>query len=616
MRTSMCGIAGLVHLEGGGIAIDWLARMSAAIRHRGPDDEGYLLANGLTGEASAFSGPDTRPDMPHPAPSLTSANRDGLWTLGLAHRRYEILDCTPAAHQPFFDAEGRSAVVFNGEIYNFVEVRDYLRDRGATFRTASDAEVIVEAYRALGSDCFRHFNGAWAIALYDLRERRLILSRDRIGKRPLYWTRVGPILAFASEIKALMRVPPVAAAKAVNERAIEAFLQRGQRDLDDETCFAGVHSLAAGSSVVVDDGFPRGVTRYWQLPSERLNEHDVSAPDAIAAVRRTLEDAVRIRLRADVPFAADLSGGLDSSSVVALAARQMAAPLTTYAVGWPEPRLDERRFARLVADRVGTVHRELHIAPGGFWSAVEAFTATEEEPYHSPNLFTSQQIRRQMRADGPRMYLGGAGGDEVFAGYRVHFRALQTDALRQGRVGRFLAGSWRWSERPGVGAALLKPPIDVVRGAPGLSDLLREDMLRTRMPYWLRSGDKAHMAVPIESRSPFLDYRVVELAFTLPLTMLVRDGWHKWVVRKAVEDLLPGDIVWRRRKQGFPFPYARFLADSRRQIADVCEHARNPWVSQSLPAGNAERRWRHLSWLLWYADQFADDRALFARLAG
>jgi asparagine synthase (glutamine-hydrolysing) len=198
----------------------------------------------------------------------------------------------------------------------------------------------------------------------------------------------------------------------------------------------------------------------------------------------------------------------------------------------------------------------------------------------------------------------------------VHFRALQADALRQGRVGRFLAGSWRWSERPGVGAALLKPPIDVVRGAQGLSDLLREDMLRTRMPYWLRSGDKAHMAVPIESRSPFLDYRVVELAFTLPLTMLVRDGWHKWVVRKAVEDLLPGDIVWRRRKQGFPFPYARFLADSRRQIADVCEHARNPWVSQSLPAGNAERRWRHLSWLLWYADQFADDRALFARLAG
>jgi asparagine synthase (glutamine-hydrolysing) len=612
----MCGIAGLVHLEGGGIRIDWLTRMSAAIRHRGPDDEGYLLANGLTGEAGAFSGPDTRPDMPRPAPPLPSEDRDGAWTLGLAHRRYEILDCTPAAHQPFFDADGRSAVVFNGEIYNFVEVRDYLRDRGATFRTASDTEVIVEAYKALGCECFRHFNGPWAIALYDLRERRLILSRDRIGKRPLYWTRVGPILAFASEIKALMRLPPVAAAKAVNERAIEPFLRRGQRDLDDETCFAGVYSVPAGSYLVVDDRFPRVAARYWRLPSERLGEDDVSASDAIAAVRRTLEDAVRIRLRADVPFAADLSGGLDSSSVVALAARQMAAPLTTYTVGWPEPRFDERPFARLVADRTGTVHRELQIAPGGFWSAVEAFTATEEEPYHSPNLFTSQQIRRQMRADGTRMYLGGAGGDEVFAGYRVHFRALQADALRRGRVGHYVAGPWRWSEGPGVGAALLKPPLDLVRGAPGLSALLREDMLRTRMPYWLRSGDKAHMAVPIESRSPFLDYRVVELAFTLPLTMLVRDGWHKWVVRKAVEDLLPGDIVWRRRKQGFPFPYARFLADSRRQIAEVCEHAKNPWVSRSLPRGDGERRWRHLSWLLWYADQFADDRALFARLAG
>ncbi len=239
----------------------------------------------------------------------------------------------------------------------------------------------------------------------------------------------------------------------------------------------------------------------------------------------------------------------------------------------PSPRCGARSrtpFARLAAARIGSAHRELHIPPGGFWSAVEAFTATEEEPYHSPNLFTSQQVRRRMRADGIRMYL--------------------------------------------VGAALLKPPIDIVRGAPGLADLLRQDMLRTRMPYWLRSGDKAHMAVPIESRSPFLDYRVVELAFTLPLSMLVREGWHKWVVRKAVEDLLPPEVVWRRRKQGFPFPYARFFAESQERIADIRRSVVNPWVGSSLPAGNGERRWRHVSWLLWYADQFAGDRALFARL--
>jgi asparagine synthase (glutamine-hydrolysing) len=368
--------------------------------------------------------------------------------------------------------------------------------------------------------------------------------------------------------------------------------------------------------VVVDRHFPRSASRYWQLPAERLTEGAVGADEAARAVRRALDDAVRIRLRADVPWAADLSGGLDSSAVVAIAACQASAPLTTYSVTWPERHLDETPFARRVAAAAGTAHRELRTAPGGFWRDVEAFTATEEEPYHSPNLFTSQQVRREMRGEGIRMYLNGAGGDEVFAGYRVHFRAMQADALRQGRLRQFAAGPWRWSEGPGVGASLLKPPFDVVRRAPGLAALLRQDMLRTRMPYWLRSGDKAHMAVPIESRSPLLDYRVVDLAFSLPLTLLVRDGWHKWVLRKAVEDLLPADVVWRRRKQGFPFPYARFFRDSRQQVNDVCRIAANRWVGSTLPAGSGERRWRHVSWLLWYAHQFSGDRELFVRLAG
>jgi asparagine synthase (glutamine-hydrolysing) len=639
----MCGIAGIIDLENKPIAPGLLLAMNREIAHRGPDDEGYVLIDRLESRFKAYSGTSSPPGIKAQLATLTAGDFFPTATIGLSQRRFSIIDLSAQGHQPFFDQSASCTIVFNGEIYNYLEVREQLIAQGIKFSTQSDTEVFVEAYKYWGTECFAKLNGFWAMALYDFRERRLIVSRDRIGKKPLYWTKVGARLYFGSEIKALLQVPELRRNRKVNEESVYQWLAVGRKDLNFSTCFEGIYSLPSASWAVIDKDFPNNIKTFWSVPTERRSEKDITIKDAAGTLRELLLDSVRIRLRADVPLSVELSGGLDSSTLVASTAQVFSGKTTTYTVRFPDKRCNEEPFARSVAHHYKTDYRVLESPTGNFWSQILPFTYLEEEPYHSPNLQTNQVIWSQMRAMGTKVSLNGAGGDESFAGYSAYYLPAQIENLLDGRFDAYLTNAFKYSQgrtnvlgfsRPlialAMDAAKRRTPhswwhnqtIPHFKGTASshpssrlvtLSQALYSDMTNTLMPYWLRSGDRGYMGVPLEVRAPLLDYRLVEFAFQLPVTYLFRDGWHKWILRKAVEDLLPENVVWRRQKMGFPFPFERFYSENEQIVDIILEGSENPYIDFSHKK-HFRHDWKTLSFILWYELFFNENTSLFEKI--
>jgi asparagine synthase (glutamine-hydrolysing) len=642
----MCGIAGIVNLaDDRELDLALLERMSSRLRHRGPDDEGFAyVEHGLIHECSGASSVG---EIARRLPPLRSAGEVRRGSVALAHRRYTVIDLSTNGHQPFLDRERRCAVILNGEIYNYVELRSELEALGHEFMSSSDTEVVALGWKAWGPDCFARMNGMWALAIYDRDTDSLIVSRDRVGKRPLYWANRSGAVYFASEIKALLEVPDLSAARAVHEAARSEYLRSGARDRQGATMFEGISTFPPAAWATVDASFPGNAVSFWRLPPERRSERDVSVDDAAREVRNVLRSAVEIRLRADVPWAIELSGGLDSSAITAVAAELSNGQAVAYTARWDEPEWNEEGFARSLAHSLGVRHIVVDPIAESIWDEILEFTYLQEEPYHSPNLHTSTLIARRIRGDGVRVSLNGAGGDELFAGYPPHFGLCELELLLRGSAGRAGANCREWSEAGPLRAAaqVVAAPARQLAGAayrsaraarrgrsapaapwpsPGtigeraaapLSERLRRDFVNDLMPYWLRSGDKTQMGVPLEPRNPFLDYRMVELAFSLPISYLIRDGWQKWIVRKALEDLLPADVVWRRRKMGYPFPYRSFLERSRRIEEMIVSSVRPAGRSLSLFAGASPlARWRRLSFLLWYELFIEQRQELFQRI--
>ena len=635
----MCGIAGIIDLDRKPVEPGLLLAMNQAIAHRGPDDEGYVLIDQESSRLRHFSGPTSPGEIRNRFPLLRSEPPAHGFNIGLSHRRFSIIDLSSAGHQPFFDPEQEHCVVFNGEIYNYVEVRDELMSKGFSFQTRSDTEVLLAAYKFWGAGCFEKLNGFWALALYDSKKHALILSRDRIGKKPLYWTKVGSRVYFASEIKALLRIPEIYKRRQVNEASASDWLVYERRDLDCSTCFDGIHSLPSASWSTIDESFPNHTTIFWKVPEERLGEKDISVQEACRRLRQVCEDAVRIRLRCDVPLSVELSGGLDSSVVLALAAQVYPGEITTYTIRFPDEKYNEEPFARSVAKRYGVDYRVLDSPTENFWSQILPFTYLQEEPYHSPNMHTSQVIWSHMRAAGTKVLLSGSGGDENFAGYGTYFDSHHRDNLINGRLDRYLKNAFLNSEARSKLSSLSMPIIQLLKegikeyapqeligrfrtaGWPyyftgkryprslypmSASQALHGYMTNLLMPYWLRSGDKVVMGMPIEPRCPLLDYRVIELAFNLPVTYLIRNGWRKWILRKAMEDILPNDVVWRKTKMGFPFPYERFRAETDATMETILDRASNPFVDLSQKE-SLKDNWKAMSFILWYELYFNEN---------
>ena len=564
----MCGIAGILGFDGAPVLETEIRAMCAAIRHRGPDGEGVYLAPGV----------------------------------GLGMRRLSIIDLR-TGDQPVRNEDGSAWVVFNGEIYNFRQLRRELEQRGHRFYTSTDTEPIVHLYEDRGSRCVEALRGMFAFAVWDPAQRTLLLARDRLGIKPLYYTQVGGRLAFASELKALLQLPEVEAR--IDWGALGSLLTTLYTPAD-QSIVAGVSKLEPGHLLVArQDGEVR-LERYWDVQFEP--ERGRSEQDIADELRALLEESVRLHLVSDVPLGAFLSGGVDSSSVVALMSQMKPEPVKTFSIGFRDEDFDETPDARRVAQRFATDHHEEVLEPDVL-SILDDLVFHLDEPFGDSSAIPTYMVSK-LAARHVKVVLSGDGGDELFGGYDRY--RVEARERRHGRLQRRAMG-WLARRMPeGMrGRARLKHLAlpDGRRYLHGLTlfdadekrSLLRPEAFEEigrHDPWWreaerlARAGhwlsqlqaadltsylpldiltkvDRMSMAHSIEARVPLLDHVLVEFAARIPPELLLREGRSKHILKRAVGDLLPESVL-DKPKRGFAIPLGRwFRGELRDTVRDL-----------------------------------------------
>src|SRR3954453_8573661 len=626
----MCGIAGIVssdrlHPEDR----ERVVAMRDVIAHRGPDDAGLFA--------------------------------DGQAALG--HRRLSIVDLA-AGHQPISNETDTAWIVFNGEIYNHLAVREQLESAGHRYKTRSDTETILHAYEEWGDASVEHLRGMFAFAIWDASRRRLLLARDRLGVKPLYWTRAGDRLLFGSEIKAILESGLIRAE--ANEEALPELLSTRYLS-GTETLFKGIHRLQPGHTLTFDRG-QISIGRYWDIPAGRKSEATERMSEAaiVGRFRELLEEAVRIRLMADVPLGMFLSGGLDSSAIAALMSKMIDRPLQTFSVAFKDRAFSELDYARQVATAIKADSHEVVIDDQDFFGALPRLIWHEDEPIAHPSSIPLYFVSALAR-DHVKVVLTGEGSDELLAGYGKYPRALANwrpgaayerlpSAMRgwmastvvpnvPGRMGRYAARSFlnmprtpeamffdnfaaislsRQSGLLSARVARLATPeraygpsrafYDAPNGQSTTLDRLLYADMKTYLVELLMKQDQMSMAASIESRVPFLDHHLVEFAAGLPTRMKLRGLTTKWILREAVREVLPPEIL-TRKKMGFPVPFGVWMRGAWKDTArDVLLDARsrqrgiiNPTAVEQLIAGHAagttngaDAIWSLLNLELWY----------------
>jgi asparagine synthase (glutamine-hydrolysing) len=571
----MCGIAGFVESSGAhapfgpDAARHLIHRMCDVIRHRGPDDEGVFVAEGVA----------------------------------LGMRRLSIIDLS-TGHQPIHNEDRTIWIVFNGEIYNFRELRAQLEAEGHRFYTSTDTEVIVHAYEQWGTNAIARLRGMFGLAIWDDRSKSLLVARDRVGIKPMHYAEANGRLYFGSELKSLLEAPDLP--RDLDLDALDHYLSFLYTPRDG-SIFKRVRKLPPGHLMTWHDGH-LAIERYWQLPADETYRR--SEADAIRDLRRVLADAVRSHLVSDVPLGAFLSGGIDSSLVVGLMAESSGARVKTFSIGFDEPAFDELEHARRVAKHFGTDHHEFVVKPDGV-AILDRLVRHFDEPFADssaiPTWYVSEMARRHVT-----VVLSGDGGDELFGGYDRYvphprvvafdryspraFRRVAAIAAAQlphgargknflrhvarDEQGRYLDSIRFFSadEKPALLAGDVRQRLDgrdpetrlaahFERYAhlPWPSQMMRFDA-ETYLPEdVLTKVDRMSMAHSIESRVPLLDNEVIELASTLPASLKIKDGRRKHVLKEVAATLLPPEIL-NRRKQGFGVPLGTWFRGNLREL--------------------------------------------------
>ncbi len=594
----MCGIFGIWNLDGCPVDLGRLRRGNDLQRHRGPDDEGYVLINTRTGRWLECGGPDTAGELQ--LPPLGSA-AGGDFDLALAHRRLAILDLSAAGHQPMSNHDGLLWLIHNGEIYNYVELRDQLRGLGHSFRSDTDTEVILAAYRQWGLDCVTRFNGMWAFALFDMKQRRLFCSRDRFGIKPFHHAESAGTLTFASEIKAL--VGRHALPFVPNDDAICRFIAFGAfpSARTGETFFSNVQSIPPAHSLKISEE-GKNLNRYYRVV---IDEQDQPEPDeerTIEEFRDILLDAVRLRLRADVPVGSCLSGGLDSSTIVGAVHHLLSGnggspghrQVTFSSVFEETARYNERPFVDQMLAHVPAEGVLVFPNFDDLEAELDDLVRHQDEPFGGLSIFAQWCVMRAAQQRGVKVLLDGQGADEILGGYGPfttnvagllgtwQFGAAIREATAAPSPVRTFAAALshllpvnvqtvtrRPRRRRASSLTLLNPELrpqtadgveeEVAEDRHDLSVALRYQLEETVLPALLRYEDRNSMAFGVEARVPFLDHRLVEFVFSIGPRLRIRQGWTKWLLRRSSKSLIPGSIAWRRDKVGFAVPDAAWV---------------------------------------------------------
>ncbi|HCA07583.1 asparagine synthase (glutamine-hydrolyzing) [Chryseobacterium sp.] len=547
----MCGIAGIIYKDKNSVKEETLKKMTDKMSHRGPDAEGFF----------------------------TSQN------VGLGHRRLSIIDISNSANQPFF-LDNKHVLVFNGAIYNYLEIKQELKQNGYSFKTTSDTEVLIAAYDFWGEDCVKKFNGMWSFAIFDSKKNKLFCSRDRFGVKPFYYYVDENKFLFASEIKPILEIEKI---EKVNLQVLLQYLVINVSDETNETFFENILKLPGSHNLTYDLSTNQyNIYKYYDIPyKEEVGK--LNLEESIDLFEKEFENSVKLRLRSDVKIGSALSGGLDSSYVVSVASKILndsdeRENFTAVTVGSIDNDNDESELARLTTDVLGVNHDIITPKSDEFKDTFEEVILKHEEPFGGISIYMQKFLMKEANKLGIKVFLGGQGADEVLLGYsrytaaylRSHNIFNKVKFLRNVRshynisivegiatyfyFSNFFVKKTRFKVRA---KALKNKYFDIVdfsraksltKSYKNIFELQKHEIFWCQLPELLKWEDKNSMAYSIESRLPFLDYNLIETCLSINNNYKIREGWSKYILRKNLEKYLPDEITYNKRKIGFEPP--------------------------------------------------------------
>jgi len=561
----MCGISGIINKINQTVEIEEIKNINDLIIHRGPDDEGFYFGNNF-----AFG-----------------------------HRRLSILDLSSDGHQPMYYME-KYIITYNGEIYNYLELKNELLKDGYKFKSNTDTEVILAAYDKWGKECVNKFNGMWAFAIYDKEKQMIFCSRDRFGIKPFYYTQVEDKFIFGSEIKQLLEFYNN---KYVNKKILMDYLIIGFEEHTNETFFENIYKLEQSHNLIYDlhkHNFT--IYRYYDINIDK-NINSLNEKDGIESYKSVFIDAIKLRLRSDVKVGTCLSGGLDSSSIAAIASEEYQKELNNKFIAIhaksTQKSNDESQFAKIVSEFCNLDLKMVEPSKDDFVNIIDEIIYTQEEPFGSPSIFMQYFVMNKAKEENCKVLLDGQGGDETLLGYERYYPAYLKNLTFLNMIKNIftISKTSKLSIKQLIGYIFYFTNVkirlmnlkkknkyikqeyfnmiskDMIENSSkdylNINNLQYNEIYKTQMPHLLKYEDRNSMRNSIETRLPFIDFHVLETALSLNNSFKIYHSWTKYILRKVVNNILPRDIVWRTNKFGFEAPTKSWLYAIKNEMIEI-----------------------------------------------
>lgn len=544
----MCGIAGFFS-SNKEIPLRGFNQACNMMRHRGPDDEGYLCL--LEGKNTLLKGADTVTELNYlqPFEAISSTH------LLLAHRRLSIIDLSAAGHQPMVSTDGEFAICFNGEIFNFVEIRNFLENAGYIFHTGSDTEVVLNAWLHWGNDAFNKFNGMWAIAIWDNKSKSLTLSRDRFGVKPLYITKHNGVLYFASEMKTLRAIPNLSFSP--NSTSVNKYLDSCSLNTNSDTFWSEIQEFQPGTWLTVDQDGNEFNDVYWKFTP---NEISYSDHDALEKFTSIFEDSLKLRMRSDVEVGSLLSGGLDSNTIVGGLNKLGLIKnnnFKTFSAIFSEQNYSEINYIKETLNRIKLDSTLIQTSPELFEQDFSKLLHHIEEPFRSLSVYSQFKIYETIKSNSNvKVLLNGQGADELFGGYTGHYYYLIKELIFRKEFNSAIVEILKFKSNRSISSiSIFKQLVRFLfNSTTNLNSQLFKETCGSPLREYLKYDDRNSMSASVEARTPFLDYRLVEFAFSLPSDFKIKNFINKKIIRDYAKNIVSPSIINRSDKMGFISP--------------------------------------------------------------
>ena len=607
----MCGIAGIILKQKVNFNLNQkIVAMTDALSHRGPDGEGFILAGDqtITPHFNTLKQNYNRADINY-IPKTSVQHSDLNSFLAFGHRRLSIIDLSETGHQPMCNANGKTWITFNGEIYNYLEIKADLKKNGHSFISESDTEVVLAAYKEWGFNCVERFNGMWSFCIYDSEKQLCFASRDRLGVKPFYYINDNNLLAFASEQKAFIKAELIAAK--INNDALHNYLINSLLETTSTNFFEGINELMPGNNLVLNLKTKElKITTYYNLTEHiTLTNDRLTEKELIDKIAHTFENAVKLRLRSDVEVGTCLSGGIDSSALAVTISEITKQPLYCFTSIFKNQSINEEHFADSVANKIKAKHFKVEPTLEGFLEEIDSLIYSQDVPIWDTSTYAQYKVMELAKKNNIKVVLDGQGADELFGGYHHHFLAKWNNLFSQGHfmsgLNEILASKKTISNplqffikekikqkkyfnrkhfdqffKPEfLNSSEIKNPSVYFNS---VNEQLVEDIYQTRLKSFLKCEDRCGMWHSVESRTPFADdVELINLLFSFNGNKKIKNGVSKYLLREAVKNKLPEEIYKRYDKKGFETPMQQWMQKLRPQLLSEIKAANFDFVKQN-----------------------------------